>query len=1664
MTKTPYFWRTQKQQEIDLVEECDGRLSAFVFPNLLASHKKCRTFAAEVVYADKREGQGTLSATNLKIACKNHTTNNNMRKSVLLIALCLVAGAWFSVMSATDYVTGNLPTGKWSYNPETKELYIDAVTVPGDDRVEAYKGGIFFPRDITDKTVKVTLSAQVETIDRFAFYGFASLKEVDMAPRDEEKKIVVGYAAFKRCRALEKFDFSHVSELCDRSFEETGFKTLELRNIEKIGWYSFLNCTGLERDIPDDIPYGTIFEPSVRILGPQPLLTYEGEEDKRGSVLVGADPKPGRCIPIFIPTGYKKWTQNSLDNPHFLEVFFIGGELGTNPVTGETAWWYKININGRGLLVINGAFMDFPEFASRPEVPWGYGISEDIHIYGMKRIPPYSFWDYRDTERVYLQGTETSIGKYAFAHCSSLVEINVNHILSFDEGAFHYCVNLPALNITNAESIGDKAFKKCARVAKLHLGERLTHIGDSAFADWMTYDELHRAEIHVCAVPPTGGHLGKGVFADAFADLTTLHVPATYESYYQTEPWNIFKQEVEIPYPIAGDGWTLENPERLVITKSEVLRKNYTPTEPAPWNYVRDYIDRVMIEKSAGTEIGDYAFNALPNLTSVTIASGCTRVGKNAFAGCKTLKDIRLQDGDGSLDGVIDDYAFYNCAALKQLKFGKNLTSIGARAFEGCEGLGQIFCHAQTPPAIQANSFDVPEVILLSVPQEVLLDYIMTDYWNEFAYKSDGGHGDILSAGHFYDGYYILYDDNTLYCYATEKTGTADIFGVNKDYYSPFVESVVVEGDISELDSCFRDMTSLDSVTFKTPVRELQGTFKRCSKLRKVDWPFAPSLQLRDSVFFKCKKLSDIDLSHVTYVGEQCFAYCNGLKAIEMQQVDTIRDYAFMECDGLENADISHAKVLGQYLFWFCNNLQSAKLNAISIGSGTFEQCPKFTTVHLGRRVAIMNAPFFGTSLSTIYYTRPYPAGGSFNSKIFETKDGKTKIDVTKISLYVPKASIDMFKKFDEWKDMNIKEDESLAEGLWSLPTSGYFFDSNSHWELDDEGNLNVYIKGEQAAMPWYSDGFDPVYEHPLQIWMPYFDNINIIGEDANVMFRLIPSFGGFGDAYEGVKSITIGSGVKHLKDFYGPQQHSLKDVYCWTEDVPEGDDAFTWTQLKVGTQIYVRLHVLAKAGVKEKYEKHPKWSKFPEIIADLGEATYMVSLESMYGSIKAEETDVDLNAVPEGTTLHLTAVPDNGYEFVRWENYDPETGLEVTDNITVTAVFQLQTFSVIFQDEYGLQIGETQQVTYGEPATAPEAPAVEGYHFIGWDRAFDHVTDDIIVIAMYDINLYTVQFVDKYGQPIGETLETEHGTSVIAPEAPIVEGYHFIGWDKPLDNITEDMTVHAVYAEDIYYTVTFYDRDGDVLFTETVEEGKDATAPVAPVREGWHFTGWDTDFTNVQSDLTVTALYELNTHRLIVKAKNGAVYVEYDPDFLAALAPRRSPDGDVTWDNAHIDNLDIMPYGHKFLLRATPDEGYEFQGWGADVKESIADEKANPGALTMPDMDVAISAIFEKKTYTVTFYDHEDNVLSTQTVKWNEQATAPDAPAVEGYTFTGWDKDFEHVTSDMIVTAQYQKDPATGLEDTQRDGNRGIKVIRNGILYIQRDGKTYNAQGATVK
>ncbi|PKM40942.1 MAG: hypothetical protein CVV04_00330 [Firmicutes bacterium HGW-Firmicutes-9] len=59
------------------------------------------------------------------------------------------------------------------------------------------------------------------------------------------------------------------------------------------------------------------------------------------------------------------------------------------------------------------------------------------------------------------------------------------------------------------------------------------------------------------------------------------------------------------------------------------------------------------------------------------------------------------------------------------------------------------------------------------------------------------------------------------------------------------------------------------------------------------------------------------------------------------------------------------------------------------------------------------------------------------------------------------------------------------------------------------------------------------------------------------------------------------------------------------------------------------------------------------------------------------------------------------------------------------------------------------------------------------------------------------------------------------------------------------------------YYDVTFQDFDGTFISTVSVEEGQAATAPAHPERNGYVADGWDTDFSAVTSNLTVTAVYK---------------------------------------------------------------------------------------------------------------------------------------------------------------------------------------------------------------
>lgn len=176
-----------------------------------------------------------------------------------------------------------------------------------------------------------------------------------------------------------------------------------------------------------------------------------------------------------------------------------------------------------------------------------------------------------------------------------------------------------------------------------------------------------------------------------------------------------------------------------------------------------------------------------------------------------------------------------------------------------------------------------------------------------------------------------------------------------------------------------------------------------------------------------------------------------------------------------------------------------------------------------------------------------------------------------------------------------------------------------------------------------------------------------------------------------------------------------------------------------------------------------------------------------------------------------------------------------------------------------GTTFAPAQTIDRGEKFTEPAKPPKENHTFAGWyngDEKFDFDADTtnapnvLELVAKWDINQYTVQFVSEHGSFEDQTIE--HGkpidTDKLTP--PIVEGFTFDGWyaDKAHETkfdfntqITSDTKVYAKWtAKD--YEVSFITEHGKTPTSQNVPYNKTATNPGELTAEGYTFIGWYAD------------------------------------------------------------------------------------------------------------------------------------------------------------------------------------------------------------------------------
>lgn len=159
-----------------------------------------------------------------------------------------------------------------------------------------------------------------------------------------------------------------------------------------------------------------------------------------------------------------------------------------------------------------------------------------------------------------------------------------------------------------------------------------------------------------------------------------------------------------------------------------------------------------------------------------------------------------------------------------------------------------------------------------------------------------------------------------------------------------------------------------------------------------------------------------------------------------------------------------------------------------------------------------------------------------------------------------------------------------------------------------------------------------------------------------------------------------------------------------------------------------------------------------------------------------------------------------------------------------------------------GTTFAQPQTINRGEKFTKPAEPPKENHTFAGWYNGDDEFKFDddttnapnvLNLVAKWDINKYTVQFVSEHGSFEDQTIE--HGkpidTDKLTP--PIVEGFTFDGWyaDKAHETkfdfntqITSDTKVYAKWEKNAPVLPDTYALNVSGAFVYV--DGVDVTAP----------------------------------------------------------------------------------------------------------------------------------------------------------------------------------------------------------------------------------------------
>ena len=458
-----------------------------------------------------------------------------------------------------------------------------------------------------------------------------------------------------------------------------------------------------------------------------------------------------------------------------------------------------------------------------------------------------------------------------------------------------------------------------------------------------------------------------------------------------------------------------------------------------------------------------------------------------------------------------------------------------------------------------------------------------------------------------------------------------------------------------------------------------------------------------------------------------------------------------------------------------------------------------------------------------------------------------------------------------------------------------------------------------------------------------------------------------------------------------------------------------------------------------------------------------------------------DEQHVKSGEKAVLPVAPTlKGYTFAFWylgEDEQKATAYDfdtpVTGDITLTAKWNINKYTVTFDSYGGTPVPPKQEVEYGFTAAKPDDPTLKGHTFAFWylgedeqnATAYDFgtpVTGDITLTAKWNINKYTVTFDSNGGTPVPPAQEVEYGLTATKPTtAPTKTGYTFDGWylgDEKYnfsDAVEQNITLRAKW-EAIPYGVTYSyvsgtegaDLPWNVIASlpvnkYTYAEGEKVTTAMKPDdmvfgEYTWKFQGWTLDGTavapNTQVPMAKGGLNFVGTW-IRTSAQDEKYPVTYS--YVSGVEGVELPEEVKATLPVNKDTYTIgqqVPTAAKPANVTVGDYIWSLKAWKLGDNEIVPNN-----SVPMVEGGLNFVGIWtrEKATVTVTFDANGGTVAPTsKTITKGSTLTLP-TPVLSGYSFDGW---FTEKTGGTQVNAgaTFDKDTTLYAHWTKKSSSGG--------------------------